>query len=177
MSLSGTRLHGQAVKTQPSHGCNRGSNPLGVTKKTNFGRSKASVFLYPCFASRFTTRNRLHARALCARCKANPLGVTIQSISGTFRCPISFRDLTPVLRLVSRPATGCTLAHFALAIRRIPSKPVKNFGRFSAPDLSYFFRASSLCLSLRIASCKARHRRRPRRAALHACPAPRRRRP
>ena len=30
MSLSGTRLHGQAVKTQPSHGCNRGSNPLGV---------------------------------------------------------------------------------------------------------------------------------------------------
>ena len=178
MSLSGTRLHGQAVKTQPSHGCNRGSNPLGVT---------------------------------------------IQSISGTFRCPISFRDLTPVLRLVSRPATGCTLARFALAVRqiplespkktrtllrpcffvvripvlrlvsrpatgctlarlalsvrRIPSKPVKNFGRFSAPDLSCLFRANSLCLSLRIASCKARHRRRPRRAALHACPAPRRRRP
>ena len=26
-----TRLHGQAVKTPPFHGGNRGSNPLGVT--------------------------------------------------------------------------------------------------------------------------------------------------
>ena len=177
MSLSGTRLHGQAVKTQPSHGCNRGSNPLGVTKKTR-------TLLRPCFSlfgslfcvSFYDPQQAARSRA-CARCKANPLGVTIQSISGTFRCPISFRDLTPVLRLALRPATGCTLARRALTVRRIPSKPVKNFGRFSAPDLSCLFRASSLCLSLRIASCKARHRRRPRRAALHACPAPRHRRP
>ena len=28
-----TRLHGQAVKTPPFHGGNRGSNPLGVTEK------------------------------------------------------------------------------------------------------------------------------------------------
>ena len=159
MSLSGTRLHGQAVKTQPSHGCNRGSNPLGVTKKTR-------TLLRPCF---FVVR-------------------------------------IPVLRLALRPATGCTLARFALAVRRIPLESPSNqfralFGarfllgisplfcvsfhdpqqaarsRASAPDLSYFFRASSLCLSLRIASCKARHRRRPRRAVLHACPAPRHRRP
>ena len=27
------RLHGQAVKTPPFHGGNRGSNPLGVTEK------------------------------------------------------------------------------------------------------------------------------------------------
>ena len=27
-----SRLHGQAVKTPPFHGGNRGSNPLGVTK-------------------------------------------------------------------------------------------------------------------------------------------------
>ena len=27
------RLHGQAVKTPPFHGGNRGSNPLGVIKK------------------------------------------------------------------------------------------------------------------------------------------------
>ena len=86
MSLSGTRLHGQAVKTQPSHGCNRGSNPLGVT---------------------------------------------IQSISGTFRCPISFRDLTPVLRLALRPATGCTLARFCARCKANPLGVTKktNFGR------------------------------------------------
>ena len=28
----GIRLHGQAVKTPPFHGGNRGSNPLGVTQ-------------------------------------------------------------------------------------------------------------------------------------------------
>ena len=28
-----TRLHGQAVKTPPFHGGNRGSNPLGVIDK------------------------------------------------------------------------------------------------------------------------------------------------
>ena len=79
MSLSGTRLHGQAVKTQPSHGCNRGSNPLGVTKKTR-------TLLRPCF----------------------------------------FAVRIPVLRLALRPATGCTLARFALAVRRIPLESPSN---------------------------------------------------
>ena len=37
-----TRLHGQAVKTPPFHGGNRGSNPLGVTKK--FIRRCGSIF-------------------------------------------------------------------------------------------------------------------------------------
>ena len=48
-------LHGQAVKTQPSHGCNRGSNPLGVTNKEEIG--SGFLFLFPyCY-------NRLHAAA------------------------------------------------------------------------------------------------------------------
>ena len=111
MSLSGTRLHGQAVKTQPSHGCNRGSNPLGVT---------------------------------------------IQSISGTFLCPISFRDLTPVLRLVSRPATGCTLAHFALAVRRIPLESPKKHGRFYVRVFSLF--GSLFCASFHDTQQAARSR-------------------
>ena len=36
------RLHGQAVKTPPFHGGNRGSNPLGVTDN-KIGRSYADV--------------------------------------------------------------------------------------------------------------------------------------
>ena len=221
MSLSGTRLHGQAVKTQPSHGCNRGSNPLGVTKKTrtllrpcffviripvlrlvsrpatgctlarlalavrriplespstnNYERFHVRIFLYTPvlrLVSRPATGRTLARLALAVR--RIPLESPKKLISDAPKRPFFY---PPVLRLVSRPATGCTLARLALAVRRIPSKPVKNFGRFSAPDLSCLFRASSLRLSLRIASCKARHRRRPRRAALHACPAPRRRRP
>ena len=112
MSLSGTRLHGQAVKTQPSHGCNRGSNPLGVT---------------------------------------------IQSISGTFRCPISFRDLTPVLRLVSRPATGCTLARRALAVKRIPLESPKKHGRFYVR----VFRCSDPCFASRFTTRNRLHARAP----------------
>ena len=37
-----TRLHGQAVKTPPFHGGNRGSNPLGVTDN-KIGRLYADV--------------------------------------------------------------------------------------------------------------------------------------
>ena len=205
MSLSGTRLHGQAVKTQPSHGCNRGSNPLGVTKKTR-------TLLRPCF---FVVRIPVLRLALrpATGCTLARLALAVRRIplespstNNYERFHVRIFLYTPVLRLVSRPATGCTLAHFALAVRRIPLESPSNqfralFGarfllgisplfcvsfhdpqqaarsRASAPDLSYFFRASSLCLSLRIASCKARHRRRPRRAVLHACPAPRHRRP
>ncbi len=46
---------------------------------------------------------------------------------------------TPVLHLVSRPATGCTLA-----VRRILSKPVKNFARFGARSFLFFPRKLSL---------------------------------
>ena len=48
-------LHGQAVKTQPSHGCNRGSNPLGVTNKEEICQGFLFCFPYCC--------NRLHAAA------------------------------------------------------------------------------------------------------------------
>ena len=48
-------LHGQAVKTQPSHGCNRGSNPLGVTNKEEI--CQGFLFCFPCCC------NRLHAAA------------------------------------------------------------------------------------------------------------------
>ena len=178
MSLSGTRLHGQAVKTQPSHGCNRGSNPLGVTIQSISGTFRCPISfrdLTPVLrlVSRPATGCTLARFALAVR----RIPLESPSTNNYERFHVRIFLYTPVLRLVSRPATGCTLARLALAVRRIPSKPVKNFGRFSAPDLSCLFRASSLCLSLRIASCKARHRRRPRRAALHACPAPRRRRP
>ena len=33
----GVRLHGQAVKTPPFHGGNRGSNPLGVISRIESG--------------------------------------------------------------------------------------------------------------------------------------------
>lgn len=143
---------------------------------TTYERFYVRIFLYtPVLRLALRPATGCTLARFCARCKANPLGVTKKNTDAF--TSVFFVVRIPVLRLISRHATGCTLAHFALAVRRIPSKPVKNFGRFSAPDLSCLFRASSLCLSLRIASCKARHRRRPRRAALHACPAPRRRRP
>ena len=142
MSLSGTRLHGQAVKTQPSHGCNRGSNPLGVTKKTR-------TLLRPCFfvvripvlrlVSRPATGCTLARLALAVR--RIPLESPKKLISDAPKRPFFY---TPVLRLVLRHATGCTLARFALAVRRIPSKPVKNFGRFCARSFLFFPRKLSL---------------------------------
>ena len=49
-------LHGQAVKTQPSHGCNRGSNPLGVTRHKEEESGDGFLFVFYCC-------NRLHAAA------------------------------------------------------------------------------------------------------------------
>ena len=40
------RLHGQAVKTPPFHGGNRGSNPLGVINVVSFYRMLHSIIIY-----------------------------------------------------------------------------------------------------------------------------------
>ena len=40
-----TRLHGQAVKTPPFHGGNRGSNPLGVIKIQKNIRYNIALYL------------------------------------------------------------------------------------------------------------------------------------
>ena len=41
------RPHGQAVKTSPSHGENRGSIPLGTAKKAVLLENKAAFFFAP----------------------------------------------------------------------------------------------------------------------------------
>ena len=123
MSLSGTRLHGQAVKTQPSHGCNRGSNPLGVTNEP-----PTNVFTFVFF---YTPVLRLVSRPATS-CTLARFALAVRRIplespkkTRTLLRPCFFVVRIPVLRLVSRPATGCTLAHFALAVRRIPLESPK----------------------------------------------------
>ena len=85
------RLHGQAVKTPPFHGGNRGSIPLGVTKIRTLHSSVFFREIAPCYAYCFAIRDRLHARVSRhyrasplpnsgARCKAIPLGVTIPGL-------------------------------------------------------------------------------------------------
>ena len=59
---SSSRYHirpvGQAVKTRPFHGCNMGSIPVRVTKKTKHHFCGALFFCFP------RTRNLTHHRAL-----------------------------------------------------------------------------------------------------------------
>ena len=40
------RLHGQAVKTPPFHGGNRGSNPLGVINVVSFYQVPHNIIIY-----------------------------------------------------------------------------------------------------------------------------------
>ena len=117
--LSYLRLCGQAVKTQPSHGCYPGSNPGRVTNAT----LSSVVFLYrdpprvrvsPC------DPHPLHARS--ARCNANPA----ESPTRRFLASFFYAGILPgyAYRLAIR--TRCTLAR--LAVMRIPAEsPMRRF--------------------------------------------------
>ena len=79
--LSYLRLCGQAVKTQPSHGCYPGSNPGRVTNATLSSvvflrRDPPRVRVSPC------DPHPLHARS--ARCNANPAESPMRRFQASF---------------------------------------------------------------------------------------------
>ena len=111
--------------------------PLESPTNRKYERFYVRIFLYTPvlrLVSRHATGCTLARFALAVR--RIPLESPKKLISDAPKRPFFY---TPVLHLVSRPATGCTLA-----VRRILSKPVKNFARFGARSFLFFPRKLSL---------------------------------
>ena len=85
----------------------KGDSPWSHHLLTNTNIFTFVFFYKPLLCVSLRDPHRLHARAPCARCKAIPLGVTINLLrtllSVRFLCSFS-GNLTPVMRLASRPA-------------------------------------------------------------------------
>ena len=100
------RLHGQAVKTPPFHGGNRGSIPLGVTKKISDVFDVRFFYLifgggsHPCYAFRFATRTGCTLARIALAERRFPLESPkkFRTFSTSVFSILFWGDLTPVMR-------------------------------------------------------------------------------
>ena len=117
--LSYLRLCGQAVKTQPSHGCYPGSNPGRVTNAT-----LSSVVFYAGILPGYAYRPAIRTRCTLARLAV--MRIPAESPMRRFQASFFYAGILP--GYAYRPAirTRCTLAR--LAVMRIPAEsPMRRF--------------------------------------------------
>ena len=139
------RLHGQAVKTPPFHGGNRGSIPLGVTKKISDVFDVRFFYLilgesHPCYAFRFATRTGCTLDTYRCSLKGDPhwshhLLTNTDALTSVFFC-FFWGGISPLLCVLRRDPHRL---HARALWRSLKGdspwshQPI-NFGHFSVPD-------------------------------------------